>query len=370
MSYDILNSAIGLLGDSLAGSAIFVLDTQHHNSHIRKINYIANNYDEINASLKCYYSISNYKCSFSNYTEMLANEEDLETNNISGRYVSLIVEIERDTNEIFSPRIFEFNVDFSYDELDYNYKSIYKLKSDIFGFEYALLKRRSDVDNYTYKNLMGEVVVKDLSDKLIPLSEFISSSYSKYKFFDSIYPNMFHEMMSGVKDFEVFYDTLVFITESYVIYEKSVFNYSDNLFSIDDTKFRVINLKQLNSVYCDVWFFENTNKVLTFIMQSLGDAGALIPSPKCFNLNLLNGVFNEIEIENIAILNELVDLNIKTFEVPVVTYDAFRNNFNMGMVFYNNQDEFYILSMNLQYEMEKIILKNFDVITPVDYSDV
>lgn len=358
---------VGLTTDSLLGSAIFVVDTRKNNAFIQNIRYNSSNFASLSANIQAFRALSNYECSFGPYIAMPNNPQTIGS---FGRYVKLLFTFSRNSSAVPSPRVYDVDVNFIYNQFDYTYKSIYKIKSDIFGFEYALLKPQDYIDSYNHRILDGEVIVKTLTDKNITLSEFIPDSYLKYQYYNENYPDMFYEMSSGVKDIEVFYDTLMFITSSYVIFEKATYNFEDNVFSIDDTGFRVIGLKELNAIYGDVWFFEDKNSVLTFIMQKAGNVGEITPLPKCFRLDVMTGKFEDLEILNLSSLSAIQSLAIRDIEMPVVTYDSFRNNFNLGVAFYNTSDEFHILSMNLEYDLEKLRVKGFDVISPVDYSNM
>lgn len=357
---------VGLYGETLGGSALFVVDTRHMDSLIKTASYLSNDFDPLSASLKCSYMVSNYLCDLNDpyyFTEIAPNPLDV---GISGRYVAFLVEISRVSAEVYSPRVWDMTVDFSYPQKEYDYRTIYKMKSDIFGFEYALLKDSVDLDQYNYKFLSGQIYAKTLSDKVVTLSSLIPSSYTKYQQHSAIYPDLYEQMLSGILDFELFYDTFLFVTSSYLVFEKTLFNYEENEFSLDDAGFRVLNLSESGLVYSDVWFFENQNEVLVFLMGTQTvEEGVYYPQLKCYKVGIKNGQFKELTVNHQEALS---GITFARFEIPVVTYDAIRSDFNVSMVFYGEENDFNIMSCNLNYDFTTLDMDAVNIIKPVDYS--
>ena len=247
----ILGVGVGLYGDNLSGSAIYVIDTKHVNSFINSIAYTTNDFDALSSSLRCSYKTSNYLCDFDNlsYYQMLTPSEAVE---LSARYVNFLVEIERNSTDVISPRVYDISLDFNINTKEYDHRMIYKLKTDIFGFEYGLIKDDLDLDQYNYKFVDGNIVVKTIEGALVGLDAFIPNSYIKYGYYENDYPDMYNQMLTGIRDFEVFYDVLMFVTSSYVLFEKGIYDYEQNEYTIDDTSFKVIDLVSLSAIYCDV----------------------------------------------------------------------------------------------------------------------
>jgi hypothetical protein len=357
---------IGLTSDFLNGSASFIIDTQNYDAFIKTIDYSSNFCEPLSSSIKYSYQVSNYSCDFddSGYTEFENKPEQVDA---YGRYVKILFEFSRDSIEVISPRVMECNVNFEYNKLEYKYNDIYKLKYDIYGYQYALIKPKLDLDIYNYKFVDGKVIVKNLYGDIITLRELIPNSYKKYEINDVIHPNLYTEMISGIKDIEIFYDTMMFITSSYVVIEKSIFNYDNSEFSIDETFFKYINLNDLNLFYSDVWFFEKSNEVLMFFVEKKNENNNLIPTPVCYKLNLVTGEFFKFNIFDLNKINTLSSFNIKTLEAPVLTYDNLNNNFNMGVLVYNENSEFNILSIDIKYDLKDLFFDSYSLISPVDY---
>lgn len=361
--YCISGTGVGLTGDFLEGSASFVIDTKQHNSFITSVDYSTVFCDQLNSNIKASYQVSNFKCDFREpFTEIITSPQTVEQ---SGRYVKFLFEIERDSVDDISPRVIDFNVKFIFNKKEYDYNTIYKLKSDIFGLQYALMKPKLDIDLYNYKFVDGDILVKDVYKNVIPLNQLIPETYNKYKINETILPNAYNQMISAVKDFELFYDTFMFVTEDYLLFEKTIFDYNQNKILIDETFFKYITLTQNNLIYSDVWFFEKLNQVLIFNIKLENN----IIIPVCYWINIITGDFKEIEIDNLTKMETLNYIQIDRIETPVLTYDSLNNNFNMGMIIYDTNNQFNLLSIDLKYDFNKLNLDQFNLINQVDYSE-
>jgi hypothetical protein len=331
---DFQKTGVGLLGESLSGAFSFIFDTANYDSFIKNISYTPNNYDTNVSSLSAYYQISNYQCDFDRkqYTYIDTNPYYVSALNLSGRYVQMFFDIRRDAITSVSPRIYDADVDFSYTKKEYDYKTIYKYKNDIYGFEYTLLKEDLELDLYNYKNIDGDVLVKTLKGKVITLEELLPTTFDKYKNIE----NLYSQMVSGIKDMELFFDTLMFITSGYVVFEKLIYSYSSDVMSVDQTNSYFLDLNALSARYSDIWFFEQENFVLTFLFKDEYISNRLVFTPMVYKLDFVNNKFFEIEVENKEKFYELSALDIDAFETPVVTFDNYRSNFNIGSLVYKN----------------------------------
>jgi len=356
------NVGIGLNGSSLSGSFSFVFDTTHYDSFIKKIEYSTNSFPTSSQSVSGYFQVTNYQCDFnpSQYIPLTSTPYYVSALNLSGRYVLMHFDLERTYLSALSPRVYDFNVDFSYNKKEYEYNSIYKLASDIYGFEYALLKPDLDVDLYTYHFTDGEMFIKDFNGKVETLSDSLTSTFTQY----STNPTLYSQMTTGVFDFECFFDTLMFVTSNFVVFEKLNYSFESNELTTDPTNSRVLNLTALSSLYGDIWLFENESKVLTFML----DENTYYP--KIFNMDVVNSNFYEVSVNNKNILDELSAVDIVTIEKPVISYDGYRKVFNIGALFLNSDNEANILSINLDYRPNNCTIRDYSVISSVDYGEV
>lgn len=367
---DFQKTGVGLLGDTLSGDFSFVFDTANSDSFIKKISYETNDYDVNVSHLSAYFQISNYQCDFQFENSILMTENPYYVSalNLSGRYVKMFFDIGRDDNSSLSPRVYDVDVDFAYTKKEYDYKTTHKFKSDIYGFEYALLKEDLDLDLYNYKTVDGEILVKTLDRKIETLDSILPSAYKNYK----IYPNLYSEMLTGIQDLELFFDTLMFVTSNYVIYEKINYNFESEVLSINPTNTHILTLSSLSSTYSDVWFFESDNYFLTFLgqEQQISSPPSKVLFPKVYRSELSNDTFTEVEVENLELLNGLTSVDVSRFEIPVVTFDAYRNMFNMGTMAYYDKgaaEDFNIISINMEYYDETLHIKDYNVISSVDF---
>ncbi len=365
---------IGLFGEQLSGSAVYIIDTQKVGSYLANISYTTNDYDPLSSSITCKYSWSDYLCEFERMEayQFITMADKSEAIGVSGRYCYFFFEIKRNDTDVISPRIYDIKLDFEFDVPQYQHRMIYKMKTDIFGLEYSLLKDDLDLDHYNYKFVDGKIVVKRIGGELTPLSSFIPKEFVKYKNYENKgkYPNLYGQMASGIRDFEVFYDVLMFITEKYIVIEKGLYDYDTISFDVDSTIFKVINLDEINSLYSDVWFFEKNNEVYIFLIQEIKNTPKISLQPICYKLNILSGKLEKVLIENTESINDLGNLNISKYEVPVLTYDSMNSMFNMGMVFYDKDDKYHILSMDIKKYLTKLEIGKIEVISPVDYTNV
>ena len=356
---------VGLYGDYLTGSAMFIFDTKHENSYIDTINYKVNNFNPSQASFMCFCDVGDYPCNLFKVNNLPFTNG--QTVGRYGRYVGIKINITRNSTAVYSPRIYEFDIDFEYEKTEYEYRHIYKLKADIFRNQYTLLKDKVELDQYNYWFLGGNILVKTLTDKTVPLQEFVPSSFTKYSYKEDEYPNLYTEMISGVRDFDVFFDTFMFITSNYVVFEKGMFNYEENSFKFVETDFHILNLSEINVNFADTWYFESKNEVLVFLLKN--GSTPKLPELKVYKIVLSTGRFKEIEVRNTELLQDVESLSLNEIEKPVVTFDGLNNMFNVGMVCYNGEKEFHILSLDLEYNGEFLNITNIEAINPVDNTD-
>lgn len=358
-----------LQANQLTGVSDYIIDTTKQNAWIKSISYDGNFINSASSTLSINLAVSNYSSLFSNYIAITSNNSVISSLNLSGRYVNLKFTFNRNSVSALVPKITDFNINFDYNELVYVNREIYKTKSDLFGIHYALLKDDLNLDIYNKKLQDGQIIVRTLNDKVEYLNSLIPNDYTKYQNYNNIYPNLYTQMLSNIKDFELFYDTLMVITTDYIVFEKLIFDYSTNELSTDPTNFYVINLSANNYTYGDIWFFEHNKEVLLFFAKSDYINSVKVHLPIVYNLNIPNQTFTNIEIvDETSQFNQLTSLSAQSIEIPVISYNDFNKIFNMTYIFQDQVSGLNIASYDMTYTGNKLYLDDINIITPVEYS--
>ena len=102
---------------------------------------------------------------------------------------------------------------------------LYSWQTDVFGNNYALYKNVPPAGRtiYNMQSAFGQLFVKTVDGTILPAVSALSAVYSKYINNLDVYPQL---ISNNIKNFEVFYDTLIIELSGYTIYEKIKFDYT------------------------------------------------------------------------------------------------------------------------------------------------
>lgn len=170
-----------------------------------------------------------------------------------------------------------------------------KWRDDVFGNQFVLLKDSSNITTlYNKKNTLGEIWIKTPANKIYSISDLFLNTFNKYigrTEYTSLSANSF-------KDFEIFYDTIILVTEidndEYIIVEKYNYNFDDDI--IKSLNGKVISLSSENET--NYWFDENKNKLILSNLSFVGNTvypniWTIDISPNIINLDIAYPINNE-----------------------------------------------------------------------------
>jgi len=139
-------------------------------------------------------------------------------------------------------------------------KIIHQWKTDIFGNSYVLVKETSATSIYEQNQTPGIMWVKDQNGRIDLASNAISAVYDNFAFSS---PELSAEITnSQIRDFDIWFDTMMVQTTGHVVIERLNFDYDTNrIFSIADD-LAVLNLSADNGgKFAGTWFFDEEKKV-------------------------------------------------------------------------------------------------------------
>lgn len=249
-------------------------------------------------------------------------------------------------------------------------RELYSWHSDVYGNQYGLYK--PVIQNrtiYGMQNAYGQLWVKAIDGSISPATEVLSAIYNKY-----INVPIIYEQLSGnnIKNFEVFFDTLVIQLSSHVLLEKIKTDYPTAAITNTDARFlnvdlssavatRILSSSSLTGVnltptsrqyYGGIWYNEPSKKFTVCLLLSAGFAGsspasgAVVPVLYEYNLNdpanrvriypTNNTNYNEYFYNAGATLNDFKYLT--HIEPPVVTYNYSTNSYFISFIGYTDQN--------------------------------
>jgi hypothetical protein len=249
-------------------------------------------------------------------------------------------------------------------------RELYSWHSDVYGNQYGLYKPVvSNRTIYGMQNACGQLWVKTVDGSISQATQALSAIYKKYADIPVIY-----EQLSGnnIKNFEVFFDTLVIELSSHVLLEKIKYDYTD--YTIVNTDAQYLNVDLASSVatrllsstsltgvslpatsrqyYGGIWYNEPSKKFTVCLLLSAGLVGSspvsgiVVPVLYEYNLNdpanrqriypTNDTNYSEYFYNSAATLN---DLKLLTYiEPPVLTYNYSTNSYYITFIGYVDQN--------------------------------
>jgi len=197
---------------------------------------------------------------------------------------------------------------------------IYEWKTDIFGNNYALLKDNTIEGVYDRKQAFGTMWIRNQENLIAP----ISALFPTYDIFQDAASSVDYT----IKNFDLWYDTLMLQTSSHVIIEYINFDYDTNrIFTIADNV-NAIDLESLSGgQYGGHWLFDEEKRVT--LCQVLSDAANNTVYPILYNYDIdsveRTTLFN---LSGHGLINGLSALNMNRIEEPVFSFNQNTKNYN------------------------------------------
>lgn len=210
-------------------------------------------------------------------------------------------------NELDWLRYFDIDIRNEYNIITPN-KELYSWHTDVYGNQYALYKPTLSARSiYDMQNSFGELWVKLVDGSIYKAVDALSAVYNKYVNQPTIYSQL---TGNYIKNFEVYFDTLIIQLSGMVLFEKIIFNYdtvtisnnSVQYLNIDfssDVSTRLLSSTSLTSInvigeatpyYGGIWYHEPEKKFITCLLLSTrtnnGVSGLVVPVLYEYDINV------------------------------------------------------------------------------------
>ncbi len=226
----------------------------------------------------------------------------------------------------------DFNIDGWYADRINTQKELYEWKTDIFGNQYGLYKEfgtnLNPVSQYTKMHSFGDLWVNNTLNITSPATKLLSGIYVNHG------STVFAQLTSNqIVDMDVFYDTLMLVTPTYIVLDKIIMNYTTaEISSIADFS-HTISLS--GGKFSNIWFFEETKKVV-FCFVLLTNR---IPIPYLYELDLEENSLTKrfpLSNSNLTDLLSLSAYSLSGIDYPVFSYNNITKTYNI--ILYVNGD--------------------------------
>ena len=250
-------------------------------------------------------------------------------------------------------------------------KELYSWHADVYGNQYALYKPTLSARSiYDMQNSYGELWVKLADGSTYKAIDALSAVYNKYLNQSTIYNQL---TANSIKNFEVYFDTLIIQLSGMVLFEKIAFNYDTVNISNNNVQYlnidfsttvstRVLSSASLTGFnlvstatpyYGGIWYHEPEKKFVACLMLSAattnGVSGLVVPVLYEYNINAPadrkrayptnNTDYIEYVYYNGASAAGYPDKDYLTYlESPVITYNKSTNMYFTTFIAYSQQE--------------------------------
>jgi hypothetical protein len=196
--------------------------------------------------------------------------------------------------------------------------------------------------------------------QIVPLSTALSGIFIKYD--NSIVQEINNELIN----FDVYYDSMQFETENYIIFDKIKFDYNTNTIenvSKTDAYFKRGDNKLFEKL-STVWFNEN-DKILVFcktrLYPLLGDTNFKIVYPEIYVVDTNDLSYKKVfpitdesqlsyyDLSYFSLSGKNINVNIVEIEKPFMTYDSETENYIISYLGKDIANVFYIFKIYFKY---------------------
>jgi len=207
----------------------------------------------------------------------------------------------------------------------------------------------------------GKLYFRNSNSTIIsPVSSALSGLLVKYS------ESINNELNNKLINFDLYYDSLQFETENYLIFDKIKFDYNTNLIenvSKTDAFFQRGSNKLFEKI-STVWFNEN-DKLLVFcktrLHPLLGDTNFKIVYPEIYVVNVDDLSYKKIfpledesklsyyDLSYFSLSGKNINVNIVEIEKPFMTYDSETENYIISYIGKDIANVFYIFKIYFKY---------------------
>lgn len=245
----------------------------------------------------------------------------------------------------------EYNIDARTNIIDVSCNQLANWSTDIYGNNYGVYKPLKDISgNYISiydrrHNTTGELWVRTAYDNILKGAVALSSIYAKHQNNQSLY----RELSSNVvRSFDVVYDVLIIELENYVILEKVVFDYDNNMFINTNTTSKIFSTSGDDILYGGFWFHDKQNTITINMCISSSYGGIPYIYPELYSIDV-----NKFSMENIYSGKEDTTLlmpitaTFTDIDAPIIAYNNDTDTFNITILSKDSNKRCYIASIDI-----------------------
>jgi len=250
-------------------------------------------------------------------------------------------------------------------EVKYNEKSNF--------LNYRIPNRKTTVDysitGLSYKKTIydakyreyGDLYYRNSNSSIIePASSALVKLVEKYPI------EILQEINKKLINFDLYYDTIQFETENYLVFDKLLFDYKTNTINTNtksDSYFQRGDYKNLEK-FSTVWFNEKENNLFfcrTILYNELSATNYKIIYPEIYTLNINSLVFNRIYptvnkedlnyfvLSSYSFMGKELSVNIVMIDKPLFTYDTETENYCITYLGKDLSNVFYVFKTFFRY---------------------
>ena len=223
----------------------------------------------------------------------------------------------------------EYNIDEWYhDANQITDKLLYQWQTDIFGNQYGLYKDSTIESIYNRNQAFGTLYTRMQDNKVLPASGTLSGVFINFNLISPLISDDLEN--NGIKNFNIFYDTIMIVLSSYILFEKLSFDYDTNIIDAIADNVRYINLYPANNGHFGgTWLFdENKQLVVCTVLSADGFC-----YPNLYKLDLdTNKLTTFINSSANANVTQTSSLQLTSIEDPIFTYNNITKDFNISYI--------------------------------------
>lgn len=230
----------------------------------------------------------------------------------------------------------QYNIEGWYEQNDIPVKQIYQWKTDIFGNQYALYKDMNGLSIYDKSLQYGEIWIRDGRNRILNAVDSLADIYEQFYALTlnsaPIQGTVEYNILSAMRDFDIWYDTIMLYTTGYLLFNKIEFDYDENrIYSLAD------NLNYIclgdDTKFGGIWFNEE-EKQTTICTVVSGGAGYWYPILYQLDLNdnTLFKIYNGVDVTEFRSVTS--SIIFREIEEPVLTYNIDKSIYNVSFIGY------------------------------------
>jgi len=236
-------------------------------------------------------------------------------------------------------------------------KQLYQWKTDIFGNQYALFKDTAGLTIYEKRQLPGELWTRDARNTIKIAQESLASVYDNFYILNTSFET---QLSSYLKDFDIWYDTIMLNTTAYLLFAKISFDYDTNeIYTIADNIHRI---PICDGHFGGTWFHEEEKSVIICMVNS----SDYVYYPVLYSLDLETNILEKVLNDSTGtIITSIASIQLSAIEDPVFTYNKEYNKYNVSFVGYGELKQgMYVNSIDILIRGGDYFIDNVTVLTP------